>query len=186
MGCLESIIEYFNKWAFVYVGIYGYGYIDSSKAVVSLFKNRGWTAIINDDLINNVLAFVSLGIGVLSGGIGVAAAAVWYKVDENEEKQDGALYVIFFLGLLLGAGLSSVVFNLISSAVATIMVLFAETPVDFQRNHEELYKGMSAAWMNLHPNLWNANAMQSAEEEQGGGRRSGQQGGRGNGMFANV
>jgi hypothetical protein len=37
----------------VYVGLYGYGYLEAGKNVISLFKNRGWEAIIADDLIGN-------------------------------------------------------------------------------------------------------------------------------------
>jgi len=50
LSCLAGLVEYFNKWAFVYVGIYGYGYIEAGKNVIQLFKNRGWEAIIADDL----------------------------------------------------------------------------------------------------------------------------------------
>lgn len=39
--------------AFVYVGLYGYSYIEAGKNVITLFKNRGWEAIIADDLISN-------------------------------------------------------------------------------------------------------------------------------------
>ena len=42
LGCLEALAEYFNKWAFVYVGLYGYSFIDSGKNVMTLFKTRGW------------------------------------------------------------------------------------------------------------------------------------------------
>ena len=39
--------------AFVYVGLYGYSYLEAGKNVITLFKNRGWEAIIADDLISN-------------------------------------------------------------------------------------------------------------------------------------
>jgi hypothetical protein len=48
LACLASILEYFNKWAFIYVGVYGYGYIEAGKNVFSLFQNRGWEAVIAD------------------------------------------------------------------------------------------------------------------------------------------
>lgn len=32
----------------VYVGVYGYGYIEAGKNVFQLFHNRGWEAIIAD------------------------------------------------------------------------------------------------------------------------------------------
>ena len=65
MGCLQSLMEYFNRWAYVYVGIYGYNFTKAGKAVFELFKQRGFDAIINDDLIGNVLGFAALGIGTV-------------------------------------------------------------------------------------------------------------------------
>lgn len=64
LGCLEALMEYFNRWAFVYVGIYGYTFTKSGKAVLDLFRSRGFDAIINDDLIGNVLGFASLAVGM--------------------------------------------------------------------------------------------------------------------------
>jgi len=58
-------MEYFNRWAFVYVGIYGYKFTDAGKAVMQLFHERGFDGIINDDLIGNCLFFVSLGVGTV-------------------------------------------------------------------------------------------------------------------------
>ena len=48
LGCLAAILEYFNKWAFIYVGVYGYGYMDAGKNVFTLFRDRGWEAVIAD------------------------------------------------------------------------------------------------------------------------------------------
>lgn len=66
LGCLQAIMEYFNRWAFVYVGIYGYKFTQAGKAVFDLFNQRGFDAIINDDLIGNVLSFAALGVGAFS------------------------------------------------------------------------------------------------------------------------
>jgi len=71
LSCLQDLLEYFNKWAYVYVGLYGYSYIEAGKNVITLFKNRGWEVIIADDLVANALFLVSLVVGVISGGIGV-------------------------------------------------------------------------------------------------------------------
>lgn len=63
LGCLKSLLEYFNKWGYVYVGIYGKTFIQASKAVISLFKQRGWEGIIADDLISNALTMASITVG---------------------------------------------------------------------------------------------------------------------------
>ena len=59
--------------AFVYVGVYGHSFAKAGKAVFSLFSDRGWTAIINDDLIENALSICSVGVGLLCAAVGCAA-----------------------------------------------------------------------------------------------------------------
>jgi Plasma-membrane choline transporter len=71
LGCIQSCVEYFNKWAFIYVGLYGYSYLEAGKNVITLFKNRGWDAIIADDLIGNVLLLVSIIVGAITGVVGI-------------------------------------------------------------------------------------------------------------------
>lgn len=68
---LEDIIEYFNQWAYVFVGIYGYSYLESGRRVMELFRARGWTAIITDNLVGYVLGFTTFVVGLLAGVTGV-------------------------------------------------------------------------------------------------------------------
>ena len=75
LACIESIIEYLNTWAYVYVGLYGYSYLEAGRNVITLFQNKGWTTIITDDLAQNVLLMMSVGIGLVSGLIGLIVAA---------------------------------------------------------------------------------------------------------------
>jgi hypothetical protein len=75
LGCIESLAEYFNQWAFVFVGLYGYSFMESGMNVMALFRNRGWTAIVADMLVDTVLLMVSLGVGVLTGLVGIFFAS---------------------------------------------------------------------------------------------------------------
>jgi len=77
LGCIEWLVEYFNKWAFVYVGLYGYSFMDAGKNVMTLFRSRGWTTIITDNLIDNVLAMVSVGVGILTGVLSIVVASAF-------------------------------------------------------------------------------------------------------------
>ncbi len=63
IGCLRSLMEYYNRWAFVYVGMYGGSFMTSGKQAMDLFRSRGFTAILNDDLTSQALHFVSLSCG---------------------------------------------------------------------------------------------------------------------------
>ena len=80
---LERIVEYFNKWAYIYVGLYGYDYISAGKKVMGLFKTRGWTAIIADNLVNRLLGIVCLTIGLLTGVATLLAALLVEELEST-------------------------------------------------------------------------------------------------------
>ena len=81
--CLECIlslipnivIKYFNQWCYVFVGIYGFNYIESGNTVVELFKARGCSAILTDSLatyhVLNTLVFTT---GLVCGIVGVGCS----------------------------------------------------------------------------------------------------------------
>lgn len=145
LGCIESIAEYFNQWAFVYVGLYGYTFMEAGKNVVQLFRARGWTSIIADMLIDTVLLMVSLAVGVLTGIVGVIVGGI--------TEQDSTILVgSFFIGAVIGFVLCSTLFSLISSAVNATIVLFAEAPAELEQNHPQLSEQMREAWREAYPN----------------------------------
>lgn len=149
LGCLESLLEYFNKWAFIYVGMYGYSYIDAGKNVIALFRARGWTVIINDDLVSNTLGLVNLTIGAIVGCIGL----LMHEIAESwfEGLGDASLPIAFGLPFILGLVVSSVLLSVVDSAVNTVVVSFAEAPTEFQENHPELSSAMREAWCKVYP-----------------------------------
>ncbi len=144
LGCLESLAEYFNQWAFVYVGLYGYSFVEAGKNVIALFRSRGWTSIIADMLVDTVLLMVSLGVGVLTGIVGVVVGSL-------VQQDSWTLVACFFIGMVMGFVLCSTLFSLISSAVNATIVLYAEAPAEFQANHPELSDQMRSAWRKAYP-----------------------------------
>jgi hypothetical protein len=74
LGCIESLVEYFNQWAYVYVALYGYSFMEAGRNVMTLFRQRGWTSIITDMLIDGVLVMCSLAIGAITGIIAFIVA----------------------------------------------------------------------------------------------------------------
>eukprot|EP00571_Detonula_confervacea_P012360 CAMPEP_0172303330 /NCGR_PEP_ID=MMETSP1058-20130122/4866_1 /TAXON_ID=83371 /ORGANISM="Detonula confervacea, Strain CCMP 353" /LENGTH=494 /DNA_ID=CAMNT_0013014089 /DNA_START=17 /DNA_END=1501 /DNA_ORIENTATION=- len=152
LGCIESILQYFNKWAFVYVGLYGYSYLEAGKNVFSLFKNRGWEAIIADDLVSNVFFFLSLCVGGICAAIGYAFNATspegWFDNSPNPSTISATCAT---LGFVAGLVLSSILFSTIASAVNTVIVCFAEGPAEFEANHPELSTKMRETWLEFFP-----------------------------------
>lgn len=153
LSCLESILEFFNKWAFVYVGLYGYSYIEAGRNVISLFKNRGWDAIIADDLVSNVFFFLSLCVGGVCAAIGYvsfneSSPEGWFDNSPNPESISVTCAV---LGFVAGLFLSSIMMSTIASAVNTVIVCFAEGPAEFEANHPELSRKMRETWIEFYP-----------------------------------
>ena len=56
---------------------------------MQLFRDRGWEAVIADDIVGTVLSFLSLGAGIITAAIGVLIAdqSGWFDemiaIDEN-------------------------------------------------------------------------------------------------------
>lgn len=139
---LERVMEYINKWAFVYVGLYGYDYCTAGKKVYQLFKTRGWSVIINDQLVSRSLGLLQFWIGVVSGAIGVVLGLVFL----NDPVAGGAL------GFLFGIVLSNILFSVANSAVDTVVVCFAESPTSLRLNHPpEISQRLFDAWKEVYP-----------------------------------
>lgn len=151
LACIEGIIEYLNKWAYIYVGLYGYSYLDAGRNVISLFAAKGWSSIITDDLANNVLTMMSFMIASLTGLVGYVLASMNNDllVDFGLESPGGTG---FLFGLFIGFIFSSLVMSVVSSAVDTVIVCFAEGPAEFDANHPELSANMLNAWRQAWPN----------------------------------
>ena len=142
----DSLILF--QWFRCTSGLYGYGYCESGKQVFTLFKNRGWEAIIADDLVNNTLFFVSLMVGGVVGCIGLVLEA---SSDFFEDAGGNEKAIAFVLGLVIGLFIASVALSTFASGVNTIIVLFAEAPADFQQNHPELSQKMRQIWSEIYP-----------------------------------
>lgn len=135
------------------VGLYGYSYLEAGKNVFTLFRNRGWDAIIADDLVGNVLFLMSVVVGALSGLIGLVVEATtdfFQGSDGSTPSNTGAF--AFFLCFIVGLVICSVLMSTIGSAVNAVVVLFAEAPAEFQQNYPDLSQQMRDAWLGAFPN----------------------------------
>jgi len=74
--CLEDVIDYFNQWAYCFVGIYGLSYIESGRKVVELFRARGWTTIVTDNLVGYTLGFTTCVVAIGTGLLGLVVEHV--------------------------------------------------------------------------------------------------------------
>ncbi|KAL7475575.1 hypothetical protein ACHAW6_001491, partial [Cyclotella cf. meneghiniana] len=149
LAYIEALVQYFNKWTYIYVGLYGYSYIDAGKRVANLFKIRGWQTIIADNLVNRLLGITSLTIGLLTGLCALFAAFV---IEESVSTQ-GLIGIGFVVGFFVGLLFSGVFMGLLSSAVDAIIVCYAEAPNELHDSHPAIAQKMHLTWSEAWGNL---------------------------------
>ena len=147
-SCVDSISYNANSWGFTYIGLYGYSFLDASRHASELFEKRGWTMIVSDDLVPNVLLITSL---VLGGVTGCFAYVLSMMDRLHVTNLDAPDLMSFAEGIIIGLALTSVLFGVISSSVNTVLVCFCASPVDFERNHPDLSHEMRSAWREVWP-----------------------------------
>lgn len=153
VGCVESAIEFFNRFAYTYVGCYGYSFVTSSRHVFQLFAKKGWSAIVNDDLTGNVFFLGNLVVGAISAYIAIQIAS-------DSDTQALAILqhpdaFIGFFGFVIGYAVNNLFMAVVASAVTTIFVLWAEDPRGWQLTRPKHYEDLHKAWLKIYPDEYN-------------------------------
>ncbi|EQC31173.1 hypothetical protein SDRG_11099 [Saprolegnia diclina VS20] len=167
IGCISRIVQYFNKYAYSYVGIYGFSFIRAGKETYELFEKMGWSAVANDSLIDNVLLIGS----VMVGMVGAAAAygvVAWDRANNNSlwtQNLDKPQLVLGITGLLIGFSICYIVMAVINSSVATVFVLFAEDPHSLHHSHPEHHDTLHEAWNDIYPEEYAKNPHGTKKDE---------------------
>jgi membrane-anchored glycerophosphoryl diester phosphodiesterase (GDPDase) len=123
-------------------------YLKAGKSVFELFQNRGWEAVIADDLVGNALFLVSVMVGGLMGAVGLIIETT---SDLFEDAGGNSKIIAFILGFVVGLIITSIFMSTIASGVNAVIVLFAEGPNEFQQNHPELSNKMRQVWSEVYP-----------------------------------
>eukprot|EP00656_Telonema_subtile_P054196 TRINITY_DN8037_c0_g1_i4.p1 TRINITY_DN8037_c0_g1~~TRINITY_DN8037_c0_g1_i4.p1 ORF type:complete len:338 (-),score=79.12 TRINITY_DN8037_c0_g1_i4:237-1250(-) len=143
LGCIQSIFELINAYAFVHCAIYGEGFCHAAKSALQFLEGAALTAIISDDIIKRFL-FAGSFIGAFFNGCFIASLG---KDENNFTGEEAAAWGVsigivsyFFIYIMLSPLLS---------AVEALLVCFAEEPVILHDNHDEEYHSLIGAWTDV-------------------------------------
>ena len=158
LGMIRSLLEWLNRWAFTYVGIYGYSFRVAGKAVFELFGDRGWTLIINDSLIENTLSLVALMNGALCAGVGVGLVTAEKSSFSAATSSSGSSSNVFVqaqitvavVGFLIGIATCTVVMSVVESAVCTVFIAFAQDPNALRLSRPMVHHRLMQAYLSVH------------------------------------
>lgn len=143
LRALDSLCKIFNHWAFVNIGLYNYDFWDSGKKASALFNTRGWTGIVSNRVVHNVLFMTSIVIGLCTGLFGLIVEEFDGYEFTSFNKPTATAFVI---GSLIGMALSGVMLSVLGSATNAVLVCFAAGNVEFSRIHPQLSNEMRESW----------------------------------------
>jgi len=139
LGCLESMVRYFNAYAFTQVAVYGKTYCDAAKATWQLLSARGFDMLINDNLVGGVLWMGVMLVTIFTLGVGIILARAAWNFGSDTWF---FLLAAFFMGLIIAI----VAMEVIESCVCALFVCFAEDPEVLNRTKPDDHKRLNGAF----------------------------------------
>ena len=150
---LKTVTEYVNSWAFIFVAMYGYSYLQAGKSVAGLIYQRGLSAFVNDRLVYRVLGLTKVAIAIVSG---VLATAAWVATAASTATTTTPLLWPAGVGFVAGYVWSNTSLFVVESAVRTVIVCFAKDPARFRTCHPVEYQELQRGWATAYPDAWAA------------------------------
>ncbi|KAF7315742.1 PPM-type phosphatase domain-containing protein [Mycena indigotica] len=125
VGMIESLVEYFNRYAYIEIALYGKPYIEAAKDTWRLLVDRGVSAIVNDSLVNMTLTWGAYAVGLLSSLFSYLYLRFTHPAyNANGDYTAPVLLFAFLIGMQCSITLSSA----IEAGVSTIFVGLGEDP----------------------------------------------------------
>lgn len=152
LDCVLAVVDawtrFLNRYAFVFVAMYGENFAEAGAHADDLFVRRGfWNTVVNDWVLSNVLFISTLGIGLLTA---LFAFLLGHLVLAHPSNHAGPLGLV---GLAAGCLAAQVTFGAVSSGVATVYVAFAEDPAALKANHPEAFELLFDGWNSAYPHV---------------------------------
>ncbi|THH19968.1 hypothetical protein EW146_g1298 [Bondarzewia mesenterica] len=102
IGCIEWMVQYFNRYAYIEIALYGKTYIAAAKDTWRLFKDRGIDALVNDSLVSMTLTWGAYAVGLMCSLFGY----LYLRYTHPSYNSDGQYTApILLFSFLIGAQL---------------------------------------------------------------------------------
>ncbi|XVF43015.1 hypothetical protein PTKIN_Ptkin02bG0006500 [Pterospermum kingtungense] len=143
---VETLVRFFNKYAYVQIAVYGKGFNRSARDAWELFQSTGVEALVAYDCSGAVLLMCT----VLGGLITGTCAGVWTWITWRDR-----VIMVGSTAMLMGMVLVGLAMVVVESAVTSIYICYAEDPSLIQRWDPQFFNQMSET---LHQRLQHRSA----------------------------
>lgn len=125
----EYWMQWFNRYAYSYLSMYGKPYLASARDTFEILKYKGMDILINDSLIGSAISFYSL----LSMGITGLVLYITFQGSNLQEMGPEMLTIGLFGGLLVAYFIVSTTINCLDVGFVTFTIGLAVDPEAFTR-----------------------------------------------------
>ncbi|KAG8639079.1 hypothetical protein MANES_14G099000v8 [Manihot esculenta] len=132
---VETLVRFFNKYAFVQIAVYGKSFNHSARDAWELFQSTGVEAIVAYDCSGAVLLMGTLLSGLITG----TCSGVWTHIKWSSD----SVTMIGSTAMLMGMVLVGVAMVVVESAVTSIYICYAEDPLLIHRWDAEFFNQLS-------------------------------------------
>ncbi|WVN88169.1 protein PNS1 [Cryptococcus depauperatus CBS 7841] len=126
LGCIQWMVEYFNKYAYIEISLYGKAYIPAARDTWTLLKDRGVDALVNDSLVGIAITWGAYINGFLCAVLGYLYLRFTHPA-YNSHGQYSAPVILF--SFLIGINEGLTIGSAIDAGVSTIFVGLGEDPM---------------------------------------------------------
>lgn len=141
--CMRHAFDVFNTYAFVFVAVYGHGYLEAGKRTAALVKRRGLSAAIGHVIVEDLQETGVVVGAVCALGLALVLGFFAYELPWQVVLPMAALCLFF------GGGIMLVVTCLLDSTMATLFILFAIDPQAMKETKPELHAPLDHAWQGV-------------------------------------
>ncbi|QHO43753.1 CTL-like protein [Arachis hypogaea] len=131
---VETLVRFFNKYAYVQIGVYGKSFNHSARDAWELFQSTGVEALVAYDCSGAIMLMGTIFGGLITG----TCAGVWAWI-----KWSNRAFMIGSMSMLMGMVLVGVAMVVVESAVTSIYVCYAEDPLSIHRWDPEFFNQIS-------------------------------------------
>ncbi|KIV97206.1 hypothetical protein PV10_00982 [Exophiala mesophila] len=141
LGCIISmlqwLVEFFNRYAYCHIALYGKAYIAAAKDTWKMMKDRGWDALAQDCLVGPVVSMGGLFVAYLC-----ALLSYLYLEYTKPAYNEGRTFtpVIMAFSFLIGMQICKTFTMPITSGTETIFVALAWDPQVAITDHPEFWE----------------------------------------------
>ncbi|KAI0062896.1 DUF580-domain-containing protein [Artomyces pyxidatus] len=136
IGCIEGMVQYFNRYAYIEIALYGKPYVRAATDTWHLFKDRGIDALVNDSLVSMTLTWGAYAVGLTCSLFGYVYLR-YTNPTYNAEGQYTAPILLF--SFVIGLQLHLTLASAIEAGVSTIFVGLGENPSILAMRAPELF-----------------------------------------------